>query len=178
MRYCVISFVFLVISPAVFCQDPINDDEFDNILFDRVVNALEGKVPINKKKGGKSFDCEGLAHYIKTGSIGCLVDPPAPNIYQVDVNLARHVAFSGYKMWYRRLDGSWGMQHYFVYLGNNEYLSKNGAGMVSIFNSFKEMVMKDGFPGRLVDINGLTTNNIAEVVIGESVAFTRVDYTK
>lgn len=123
------------------------------------------------------LDCEGLAHYLMKGEVGKFEKTEVSTISKVGLE-KEHRPYTCYKIWQpaapwvREEMGFWGPVHFFMHLENGEYISKNGLGPIRIFNSFEEMLRKDGFPSGFVTEDYKITNAIDEAVIGESMVGT------
>lgn len=124
------------------------------------------------------LDCEGLAHYLMTGTIGKFEKTQNPTISRLDLEKP-HKPYTCYELWkpnapwVREEMGFWGPHHFFTHLEDGEYVSKNGGGPIRVFSSFMDMLLTDGYHrGVFITEDYKDTDNIEQAVIGESLVGT------
>ena len=132
------------------------------------------------KRDHGARDCGGLAHFMCTGANGNINQiaeghkdskitimegvknqvPPHHKPYTIYALLAE--GYSGFNF-----------VHYFTYLDHGEYISRTGGYPVSIFESFGDMVKKDGFPAGMPTKESAKrsdkTDDIAEAYIADRI---------
>lgn len=180
---------YLLSEPAVSMEAEDSEQNLDNENFEqRFCKRYDGfgsyllRNRVNKRSQKVKLDCEGFTHYLQTGALGKFEEAGTPNIREVGFE-ATHEPYACYKIWSprprwdRAENGLWRFQHYFVALSYGECVSNSGSGPIRIFDSFKEMLVKDAFPrDAFVDANGDLTKDVDQAVIGESLVYCKSDY--
>jgi hypothetical protein len=123
-------------------------------------------IPGIKPASPKCADCEGLVHFMQTGKWGHYSEAQHKSFSQKacqvkDLSNPGHKPNTGYFLFAKNKDymqeaghGEWGFQHAFFVNGDGKYLSKNGGGPIDTFDSYKEMLVYEGFRRGFVDENG------------------------
>ena len=133
-------------------------------------------------------DCGQFTHYLLTGKIGQFQESEKqrPSIKQielgtVDLKKISHKPYTVYAIWAPRTpEGTratgqyWIFQHYYMHLQDGYYISTNGVGPITVFDSYEKMLRADAFPmrigtgGQFSTKDGKLTEDISQAVIGES----------
>lgn len=127
-----------------------------------------------------STDCSGLAYFMCTGKNGSIEQIANRNrllkpIAEIDsINIEKpaslhHQPYSIYELLVENYNG-WGFHHYFTYLDNGRYVSKNAGYAASIFESFADMLKEDAFMGQQMPKKGQGhTANLKEVHVADRI---------
>jgi hypothetical protein len=132
-----------------------------------------------------ALDCGGIAYYMCTGKNGNInniakkYESDQPNIMDgISQRVPdHHKPYTVYALLTRSILGGFSFQHYFTYLDDGRHISKTGFGPIRIFESFGDMVRKDGFPTGMNKKDGEKTKSVEEVYTADRKACGHNDIT-